>query len=46
MSVSVCVCTFAAMFRLIEAPRWHTGQIDQLVCQLSWQISPSVSLFL
>ncbi len=48
MSVCVCVCvrTCATMFHLIEAPCWHIGQIDQLVCQLSWQISPSVSLFL
>ena len=46
MCACVCVRTCAAMFHLIEAPSWHPGQIDQLVCQLSWQISPSVSLFL
>lgn len=45
LSVCVCMCTRANMFYLIEAPSWHIGQIDQLVCQLSWQ-SPSVSLFL
>lgn len=36
----------AAVFHLINSPCWHMGQIDQLGCQLSWQISPSVSLFL
>lgn len=46
MCVWVCAHTCAAMFRLIEAPNRHIGQIDQLVCQLSLQISPSVSLFL
>lgn len=46
MWACACVRTCATMFHLIEAPCWHPGQIDQLVCQLSWQISPSVSLFL
>lgn len=46
MCVWVCAHTCAAMFHLIKAPSRHIGQIDQLVCQLSWQISPSVSLFL
>ena len=44
--VCVCLCTCAALVHLIEAPCRHIGQIDQLLCQLSWQISPSVSLFL
>lgn len=42
----VCVRERAAVFHLINSPCWHMGQIDQLGCQLSWQISPSVSLFL
>lgn len=40
----MCVCV--TVFHLIKSPCWHIGQIDQLGCQLSWQISPSVSLFL
>lgn len=33
-------------FHFVEIRCWHMGHVDRLVGQLSWQLTPSVSLFI